>query len=620
MHSSIPFESLSSISAIEQRDWREYVTAKSSYEVLQSAAQSHPERAAIEFVETVEPLAEVQTLSYQQLFERVTQSANLFHSLGIAKTDVVSVVLLNFLEAHEVIWGAEATGIVNPINPFLEPETVAEIMRHAHTKVLVTQPPIHGLDIWDALLEQADTCSDLEAIVVVEAPQSLRVSDTPLPSETPGGKPIILFQQQAAKQDGARLVSNRVFQEDDLASLFHTGGTTGTPKLAPHTHLNEIFTCAMLKSTVYSIPKERVLVALPMFHVNAVIGTGIAAFAAGLTVLLLTPFGFRTPGTIPKFWEIVDRYRPNIMSAVPTIYGALTSIPKEGADTSSIRTVLCGAAPLSPEQFRKFEDYSGLQLTEGYGLTESTITATMNPIFGEKKIGSIGVRMPWTEVKIAQLDGQKIHRECGVDEVGTVVIRGKHVFPGYLGETNSGILEGGWLDTGDLGRLDADGFFWLTGREKDLIIRGGHNIDASVIENALAKHDSVEAVAAIGQPDSYAGELPIAFVQLKPGHETSAEELLTFAKANISERAASPVYIECVEAMPVTAVGKIFKPTLRISATERVLAMALEEANVSAKITVEQDKRRGLIAKVQTQDESAAREVLGRFTVLFDFV
>ena len=310
------------------------------------------------------------------------------------------------------------------------------------------------------------------------------------------------------------------------------------------------------------------------------------------------------------------------MSAVPTIYTALMNVPKDGADLSSLKFAGCGAAPLSPETFKRFQDYSGVKLMEGFGMTESTCVASFNPLFGESRIGSVGFRLPFTELKCAIIRDGAIERFCDTDEVGTIVIRGPHAFPGYYQRDPNGLLEDGWIDSGDLGREDAEGYVWLTGRSKDLIIRGGHNIDPSMIENTLAERDDVAAAAAIGQPDSYAGEIPCAYVQLVPGSETTADDIKVWAKANIPERAAAPAYVEILETLPVTAVGKVFKPTLRISATTRVLNDALNEAGLSADVSAKMDEKRGLVATISAPADvlDQAKQALGEFTVQLDFV
>jgi len=296
------------------------------------------------------------------------------------------------------------------------------------------------------------------------------------------------------------------------------------------------------------------------------------------------------------------------------------SVSKDGLDISSFRFAAVGAAPISPELFHGFVDYSGVELLEGYGLTESTVVAAMNPLGGEKRVGSIGLHLPYLEMQAAQLDAAgEIQRFCETDEIGTIIIRGPSVFPGYYLRENSGLTSDGWLNTGDLGRRDQDGYFWLTGREKDIIIRGGHNIDPGMIENTLEEHEAVVAAAAIGQPDEYAGELPAVYVQLHPGATIAADDLKAWAKSNILERAAAPVYLELMDQLPTTAVGKIHKPTLRSMAIERVIYSRIRDHDAHARVIVSADEKRGIVTRVTSKSHADIRKLLGGFALEFDF-
>jgi fatty-acyl-CoA synthase len=411
------------------------------------------------------------------------------------------------------------------------------------------------------------------------------------------------FERAIAAQPADRLVPARRIDRGDIASCFHTGGTTGVPKVARHTHFNELadaWGAAMLGGIG---PDDTLLCGLPLFHVNGVIVTGLAPFMAGARVVLLGADGYRSPGTIQGFWRNVERFRASFFSGVPTIYSMLLGVPID-ADVSSLRYALCGAAPMPPELIRRFEQATGVKILEGYGLTEGTCVSAINPRDGERAPGSIGLRLPYQHMKAVVVDDEgRYLRDCATDEIGRLVIKGPNVFPGYKDEqANRGIWIGeGWLDTGDLARQDGAGRFWLTGRQKDLIIRGGHNIDPAMIEEAMAKHPSVQMAAAVGKPDAHAGELPLAYVVLKPGSSATAEELLAHARATLPERAAVPSEIVVREAMPVTAVGKIFKPELRFDAARRVLQAALDHVApgvVECRVSVGPDERHGTIVRV----------------------
>ena len=308
------------------------------------------------------------------------------------------------------------------------------------------------------------------------------------------------------------------------------------------------------------------------------------------------------------------------MSGDPNIYSVMMSVPKEGLDLSAFRFAGVGAAPISLDLFEGFVDYAGVPLLEGYGLTECTVVATTNPPDGEKRVGSVGLRLPFLEVRCAELDATgEMKRFCETDEVGTIVIRGPSVFPGYYNREDSGLTREGWLNTGDLGRQDVDGYLWLTGRSKDVIIRGGHNIDPSMIENTLEEHDAVALAASVGQPDAYAGEVPAAYVQLHRGVQIDPQDLQAWAKERIPERAAAPVYLEVLEQLPLTAVGKIHKPSLREMAASRIVSEVLAQADFHSEVRVENDPRRGLVIVVSSDHPDDARELLGQFALTIDF-
>jgi fatty-acyl-CoA synthase len=291
------------------------------------------------------------------------------------------------------------------------------------------------------------------------------------------------------------------------------------------------------------------------------------------------------------------------------------------ADVSSLKIAISGSAPLPIELYNRFKASTGVEIAEGYGLTEATCLVACNPIDGVKKVGSVGIPLPYTHVRILRRrDGG--FEECATDEVGEICIANPGVFEGSTyTETDKNhdiFVEDRFLRTGDLGRFDADGYIWITGRAKDLIIRGGHNIDPAEIEDALLSHPKVAFVGAIGQPDSFAGELPCAYVELVAGAELSVDELMEHARTHIHERAAVPKYIEIVPELPKTAIGKIFKPELRKLALARVYGTALAEAGLAVEVAeVVDDKKRGLTARLRRTaevEDQAVIDCLGRFT------
>jgi fatty-acyl-CoA synthase len=454
-----------------------------------------------------------------------------------------------------------------------------------------------------------------------------------VPPEKHHGEPDVLdFDAELARQPADRLVSGRVIEPHEICAYFHTGGTTGSPKLAQHTHWGEVYQAWVLARLIGLGTSDTMLLGLPLFHVNAVIVTGLSPFYAGASTVILSPTGYRNPEVIRSFWKIVERYRATVFSGVPTIYASLLNVPLAAADVSSLRFGVCGAAPMPVELFQNFERATGIKILEGYGLTESTCAASFSPGDGERRIGSIGIRFPYQLMKCVKLDNEgKYTGDCKPGEVGVVAISGPNVFPGYKQAkfNKAAFVEPGWLNTGDLGRQDEDGYFWLVGRAKDLIIRGGHNIDPGQIEEVLHRHPAVALAAAIGKPDAYAGEVPVAYVQLKPGVSATGEELCDFAKSRVPERPAAPVEIFVVEKIPLTAVGKIFKPELRYDITVRALGEALkplEVEGISSRVTAGPHDSHGLLARVEVsaQDTAAAeakvRRLLGAYPIRTEIV
>ncbi len=607
----------------ERRPLADYYSFASTYEMLRHAAAHYRERDALVFVPNGRADEQPFACSHEELFARITQAANLFHRLGIRPGRAVAYVLPSLPQTHFTLWGAEAAGIACAVNPLLEPQHMVEILRAAEARVLVTVAPGPGGELWSRMAAVVEQVPNLEAVVQVRLAQYFVPGFEPSAPEvgSHAGRPVYDFDFECAREPGDRLVSGRIIEPSDIASYFHTGGTTGTPRIACHTHANEIFMAWGVQSFLGLEPGSVFLCGLPLFHVNGAIATGLGTFWGGSTALLAGIQGYRTPGLLAGFWKLIERHRVNFFSAVPTVYAALLEVPIGDADVSSLRYAICGAAPMPPEVFRRFEKLTGLKILEGYGLTEATCATSINPPAGERRIGSVGLAMPFQKVKAAIVgaDG-KLVRDCAVEEIGNLLVSGPAVFPGYLrAQDNEKVwAEPGWLNTGDLCRVDRDGYLWLTGRAKDLIIRGGHNIDPQMIEEVLATHPSVALAAAVGQPDAYAGELPMAFVAARPGTSPTPGELIAYCRERIAERAAVPSRIVVLPALPVTAVGKTFKPELRWRAIEIVLTEALAANGIEATVAAGADERHGTLATVTLADPTRvaeAQQLLGAFAV-----
>ncbi|SDU87886.1 acyl-CoA synthetase [Pseudomonas sihuiensis] len=607
---------LQDIEQIESTPLSERDLPSSTFELIRRTAQASPEAAALSFILQGTGEETPLRLNYAELLGKITQTANAFHRLGLRPGKAVSFLLPNLPQTHYTIWGGEAAGIVNAINPLLDAEHIAELIHASNSELLVTLAPFPGTELWDKVDALRDQLPELKAILCVDManllPEPQRSALKAQRGLLPEG--VLDFDETIAACPADHLESGRVITADDIASYFHTGGTTGTPKLAPHSHGNEVAMAYSMNLVTRFGVGDVTLCGLPLFHVNGVIVTGLTAFIGGAEVLLATPQGYRNTTLIGNFWKVIERHKVSFFSGVPTIYAGLLQIPSEGHDLSSLKYALCGAAPMPVELIRQFEAKTGLTLLEGYGLTEGTCGSCANPPAGERRPGSIGLPMPYCEVRIKVLDEQgRYLRDAEQDEIGNLCIRGATVFRGYLqASKNAGIwVDGDWFNTGDLGRVDADGYIWLTGRSKDLIIRGGHNIDPQMIEEALHKHPAVAMAAAVGKPDEKAGELPVVYVQLKPGAQTSETELLEHAAAHIPERAAVPKDAWIIDAIPLTAVGKTFKPALRFDAIARVYQAAIDELHPAVRVEVLSDDRAGQLAHIHlpNQDQALAASI-----------
>jgi fatty-acyl-CoA synthase len=572
---------------IEATPWREQLPVAHTYGLLRTACERHGDRIALRLLTAGHPDAPVRSITYADLLAGVHRSANALHALGVGARTPVALLLPNLIENHLALWGAQATGIASPINPLLDEAYITQICRETGAEVIVAPGPVagadRGADLWAKAVRVAERLPAVRALVQVDLPTAL---NGPAPGhcrapvgERPAGRDVQVLDFHTLLDQAAptHLVSARVFGEDEPCAYFHTGGTTGWPKIAVHSHRNEAFLAWVLAS---GFGADNVLLSgLPLFHVNGALVTGLAAFHAGFEVVLLTPGGYRTPGVIDRFWDIANHFGATGFSAVPTLFAALAARPLPPEGIATLRHAICGAAPLPPQVAADFERATGLRLHEGYGLTEGTCVSALNPPLGERCLGTVGVRLPYQDLRLFRIDAQgQAIGEAAPGEVGVIGIRGPNVFPGYLREADNARLwlAEGWLNTGDLGRFDAQGRLVLAGRAKELIIRGGHNIDPALIEDALGSHPAVAMAAAVGQPDRHAGELPVAYVALRRDAQATQADLLAHARRSIPERAAVPVRIEVLPALPLTAIGKVAKPQLRLAATDHVLNEALD--------------------------------------------
>ena len=608
-----------------EMSWDDRDLPKTMNGFLGRAAVKYPDRPAISFQILSGPKDKAETLTWSQLYAQSCQAANLFRSLGVGETDVVAYLLPNANETAVTLLGGSIAGIANPINPLLDAEQIGAILRETNAKVLVTLKAFPKTDVPEKAAEAVRLAPNVEAVLEVDLNRYL---SPPKSWIVPLVRPKVEVRHKARVMDFraecAKHPTTLAFEDsagDRVAAYFHTGGTTGLPKVAQHKYSGMIYNGWLGNRLLFS-PEDVVICPLPMFHVFACHVILMGMIASGSHVVFPTPAGYRGDGVFDNFWKLVERWKVTFVITVPTAVAALMQRPVD-ADISSIKNTFSGSSPLPIETFNRFRDATGIEIVEGYGLTECTCLVSCNPIDGEKKIGSVGIPFPYTDVRILHCESDgSVTYECQTDEIGEICISNPGVFVGStyteVGKNLGLFVDRVYLRTGDLGRIDADGYLYITGRAKDMIIRGGHNIDPAEIEEALAGHEAVAMVGAIGQPDAFAGELPCAYVELVADADVTEADLVEFAKAKVHERAAMPKHIEILPELPKTAVGKVFKPDLRRRAITRVYNAALAEAGLAAEvIEVSEDKKRGLVARIVRRgevDEERLGHVLGEFT------
>ena len=453
-------------------------------------------------------------LDNREFLARVRSAAAVLRAQGIGAGDVVAVVLPNRLELVVIMFAAWRLGAaVTPVNPELTDSEARHQIEDSGAKVVISDGT------------RAIGTMDVAA-----------VAGAPAPADGDAG-------------DGGAHTS------DALALIIYTSGTTGRPKGVMLDHANVAAMCRMVIDGLALDETDHSLLVLPLFHVNGIVVSVLSPLLAQGRTTIAGRFRATT------FFASVERVRPTYFSAVPAIYAMLVSLPDEvRPDTSSLRRVICGAAPMPAELIARFEDRFGVPIVEGYGLSEGTCASTINPPAGPRKPGTVGLPLPGQTVAVMDAEGNLLDD----GSVGEVVVRGPNVMRGYLGlpqETARTVVDG-WLHTGDVGRFDADGYLVLVDRIKDMIIRGGENIYPKEIENALHSHPAVLEAAVVGAPDPVLGEVPVAHVALLPGARATGDELVEHCRERLA-RVKIPVAVHITGSLPKNPVGKIDKPRLR---------------------------------------------------------
>ena len=624
------FRTRQDVKAIEaEMPWADRDIGRTMHEFLSRAAKSHGPRPAVTFQLTAGAKDRAQTLTWDGLLDHVTQAANLLRALGVGPQDVVAYVLPNALETVVTLLAGAVAGIVCPINPLLDPVHIAALLRETKAKVVVTLKPFPRTDLAQKVAQAVAEAPGVATVLEVDLapylpfPKSL-IAGAMRPTTTARHTAKVMgFAAAVARQ--SKILTFADPPADRVAAYFHTGGTTGLPKVTQHRVSGMVYN-GWLGHRLLFRETDVILCPLPLFHVFAAYPVMMSMIASGGHAVFPTPQGYRGEGVFDALWQLVERYKATYLIGVPTALSALMQRPVN-AKIDTLRGTFSGSSPLPTDLFNRYERATGVQVIEGYGLTECTCLVSVNPPEGLKKTGSVGLAFPYTSVRILARDDNGV-RECAVDEVGEICISSPGVLPGgtYVEAARNDDLfdDGHYLRTGDLGRMDADGYLFITGRAKDLIIRGGHNLDPAVIEEALMTHPAVAFAGAIGQPDAHSGEVPCAYVELVAGATVTLESLLVHCHQQIPERAAIPKYVEVLPSLPKTAVGKILKPELRKRAIARVLDAALKEAGVAARVAaVVEDRTRGLVAQVQSRDggeRARVTQCLSVFVIPWDWI
>ena len=551
------------ISLLERNDYRDLVTSQSIYDVFRTTALLHGDRPALTVLPSASPDTVAATCSHGELLAEITRAANMLGRLGVRRGGVVTLLTRTHARVPALIWGAQTAGVASCINYLLAPEVIAALLEAEGARVLVCPGPALDAELWAKACEVVALAPGIEAVLVMGG----------LPAGMDGRYRDADALMDAQPHD--RLVDVVEPGLDDMAALFHTGGTTGLPKLVPQSHRNQIHAAWSLAQLFDLSETDIALNGFPLFHVGGTSTLGMSLLAAGGHVVFLSPSGFREPGIVAGIWRLVERFRATVLGGVPTAIGSMSEVPVEDSDLSSLRFAMTGGSSLPRAVAERFEERTGLPLLEQYGMTETVAALATTPLHGRHLRGSVGLRCPFSTIGIVKPGTAGGWEACAAGEVGVVTVGGPQVFAGYLDpHHNAGAFTpDGAFVTGDLGYLDAQGYLHLTGREKDLIIRSGHNIDPLAIEEIANAHPEVSLSAAVGMPDEYAGEVPVIFVSPASGVRLAAEDVRAYVHARIQEPPARPRHVFLLEEIPVTGVGKIFKPALRALAVKHKLQM-----------------------------------------------
>jgi long-chain acyl-CoA synthetase len=474
--------------------------------------------------------ADGRQFTYAQFRSAVIRAANMLLAHGVRKGDAVSLLMPNSAEyviAYFACW--ELGAVAGPVNSLLKTQELAFVLQNSEARALLVHPD------YEANIQTIRTQLPSLQSVISFADEALATRDH---SEDP--------EQQADVE----------IVRDDEAIIIYTSGTTGKPKGCLLTHGNVIANARQISEWLGFTESDRLLSIMPLFHMNAVSVTTMAALYAGASTVVSPKF------SASRFWQIISDYQVTSFGSVATMLSMLlTTNPHgvpEGLKTDQLRFAMCGSAPVPAEVLKRFEETFHCLVIEGYGLSESTCRSTFNPPNEERRAGSCGVPIG-NEMRVVDDDDQDVPE----GQLGEIVLRGENILKGYYKnpDATQTAFRNGWFHTGDVGYRDADGFYYIVDRKSDMIIRGGENIYPREIDEVLYQHPEVAAAATIGIPDSLYGEEVAAFVVLKVGARVTAEELTSFCRDRLADYK-SPKVIRIVAEIPKGPTGKLLKREL----------------------------------------------------------
>jgi long-chain acyl-CoA synthetase len=523
-------------------------------EILRKTAENNADQTAIVYFHKM--------ITYRELNEASDRFAAALAALGVKKGDKVAIFLPNIPQFVIAYYGALRIGAVETaISPLYREREVEHQLSDSETETIVV------LDVLYPVLERVLAGTKVKTTIVANLkeymPTAMSVLGSLLrriPSHSVEHKPGTYFFKQLLNAHDERPPKVDINPKEDLAALQYTGGTTGIAKGAMLTHMNLVSNAVMCAEWLRGKQTEETFLAvLPLFHIYGMTtGMNAPIYLAGKMVML------------PRFEPIstlkaIQDHKVTVFCGAPTMYSMLLANPKVNAfDLSSVHFCISGSAPLPPEIQKKWMEATKGVLVEGYGLTESSPVTHCNPLdatLKTVKIGSIGLPWPDTDAKI--MDMEKGEEELGTDQDGELVISGPQVMLGYwkMPEETRDVLRNGWLYTGDIGKMDEDGYFYITDRKKDLIKYKGYSVYPREVEDVICEHPAVKLCAVIGKPDSVAGEIPKAFIVLKEGKTMTADEIKQFVNPKLAPYKALRE-VEIRTELPMTLVGKVLRRVL----------------------------------------------------------